>query len=471
MRPDVPALLEAKARGSIVTSEMEIFFEVCPCTIIGVTGSDGKTTTTSIIAEMLRAAGKTVYLGGNIGHPLLCDAEKMQPEDFAVVELSSFQLLDMKRSPHIAVMTNLAPNHLDVHKDMDEYIAAKENIYLHQREDDIAIFNEDNDITRMLSKKAAAWTRLFSRREEVTDGAFLRGDSIVLRHDGCEEAVMQISDIRLPGMHNVENYLAAVTALDGLVPYEVMRETARTFVGVEHRIEPVRTIRGVQWYNDSIASSPTRTIAGLNAFNEKVILLAGGYDKHIPFAPLAPEVVKHVKLLILCGATADAIEKAVRECPDYHGSPEIVRCESLEDCVKTAYKRAVRGDIVTLSPACAAFDQFANFMERGKAFKSSSWGWANREKPARHRLHWNRGEALCRNGDTGDFQERSGRCCLCCFARGAAGARHRGNDAPKTRAHVARNGARVKYGQRHRDRRRERNDLQRRRRLRPAHLL
>ena len=369
MRPDVPALLEAKARGSIVTSEMEIFFEVCPCTIIGVTGSDGKTTTTSIIAEMLRAAGKTVYLGGNIGHPLLCDAEKMQPEDFAVVELSSFQLLDMKRSPHIAVMTNLAPNHLDVHKDMDEYIAAKENIYLHQHEGDIAIFNEDNDITRSLSEKVSARMRLFSRREEVADGAFLRGDTIVLRHDGCEEAVMQISDIRLPGMHNVENYLAAVTALDGLVPYEVMRETARTFVGVEHRIEPVRTIRGVQWYNDSIASSPTRTIAGLNAFNEKVILLAGGYDKHIPFAPLAPEVVKHVKLLILCGATADAIEKAVRECPDYHGSPEIVRCESLEDCVKTAYERAVRGDIVTLSPACAAFDQFTNFMERGKAFK------------------------------------------------------------------------------------------------------
>ena len=374
LRPDVPELEAARARGSVITSEMEVFFQVCPCPIIAVTGSDGKTTTTTIIAELLRAAGHTVHVGGNIGHPLLCDAEKMQPEDFAVVELSSFQLLDMKRSPHIAVMANLAPNHLDVHKDMDEYIAAKENIYLHQREGDIAIFNEDNDITRKLSKKAAAWTRLFSRREEVTDGAFLRGDTIVLRHDGCEEAVMQRSDIRLPGMHNVENYLAAVTALDGLVPYEVMRETARTFAGVEHRIEPVRTIRGVQWYNDSIASSPTRTIAGLNAFNEKVILLAGGYDKHIPFAPLAPEVVKHVKLLILCGATADAIEKAVRECPDYHGSPEIVRCESLEDCVKTAYKRAVRGDIVTLSPACAAFDQFANFMERGKAFKKLVMG-------------------------------------------------------------------------------------------------
>ena len=369
MRPDVPALLEAKARGSVVTSEMEIFFEVCPCTIIGVTGSDGKTTTTSIIAEMLRAAGKTVYLGGNIGHPLLCDAERMQPSDFAVVELSSFQLLDMKRSPHIAILTNLAPNHLDVHKDMAEYIAAKENIYLHQREDDIAIFNEDNDITRELSNRGIARTRRFSRREEVADGAFLRGDEIVLRHDGREEAVMRLADIRLPGMHNVENYLAAVTALDGLVPYEVMKETARTFTGVEHRIEPVRMLRGVQWYNDSIATSPTRAIAGLNAFDKKVILIAGGYDKHIPFAPLAPEVVQHVKLLILCGATANAIEKAVRDCPDYQGSPEIVRCESLEDCVQTAYARAGAGDIVTLSPACAAFDRFANFMERGKAFK------------------------------------------------------------------------------------------------------
>ena len=365
----LPELQKARANGVAVTSEMEVFFDLCPCKIYAVTGSDGKTTTTSVIAEMLKAAGKTVHLGGNIGRPLLPEIRDVKPEDVAVVELSSFQLISMRRSPNVAVITNLSPNHLDVHKDMDEYIAAKENIYLHQHEGDVAIFNEDNDITRSLSEKVSARMRLFSRREEVADGAFLRGDPIVLRHDGCEEAVMQISDIRLPGMHNVENYLAAVTALDGLVPYEVMRETARTFVGVEHRIEPVRTIRGVQWYNDSIASSPTRTIAGLNAFNEKVILLAGGYDKHIPFAPLAPEVVKHVKLLILCGATADAIEKAVRECPDYHGSPEIVRCESLEDCVKTAYERAVRGDIVTLSPACAAFDQFTNFMERGKAFK------------------------------------------------------------------------------------------------------
>ena len=369
LRPDVPALLKAKAHGSVVTSEMEVFFEVCPCPIIGVTGSDGKTTTTSIIAEMLRAAGRTVYLGGNIGRPLLCDAEKMTENDLAVVELSSFQLLDMKRSPHIAVMTNLAPNHLDVHRDMAEYIAAKENIFLYQREDDIAIFNADNEITRALSEKARARVRRFSRRGEVADGAFLHGGAIVVRHDGQEHEVMRRADIRLPGLHNVENYLAAVTALDGLVPYEIMRGTACSFAGVEHRIELVRTRRGVRWYNDSIASSPTRTIAGLSAFDEKVILIAGGYDKHIPFTPLAPEVIVHVKLLLLCGATADDIEEAVRACPDYHGSPEIVRCGSLEQCVQVADARARSGDVVTLSPACAAFDQFADFMARGRAFK------------------------------------------------------------------------------------------------------
>lgn len=369
LRPDVPEISACVQKGAVLTSEMEVFFRICPCPIIAVTGSDGKTTTTTIIAELLKKAGKRVWVGGNIGHPLLCDAEKMKRDDVAVVELSSFQLLDMKRSPHIAVMTNLAPNHLDMHRDMAEYIAAKENIYLHQSADDIAIFNEDNDITRALSEKSQAHTRLFSRREAVTDGAFLRGDAIILRHNGHEEEVMRVSDIRLPGLHNVENYLAAVTALDGIVPYDVMRKTARSFAGVEHRIEYVRTLHGAKWYNDSIATSPTRTIAGLRAFDEKVILIAGGYDKHISFAPLAPEVVQHVKLLILCGATADAIEKALRENAREEDLPEIIRCADLAACVQTAYERAGTGDIVTLSPACAAFDCFTNFMERGKAFK------------------------------------------------------------------------------------------------------
>lgn len=371
MRPDLPELLAAKERGSLITSEMQVFFEVCPCPIIAVTGSDGKTTTTSIIAEFLRAAGRTVWLGGNLGHPLLADAERIRPGDVAVVELSSFQLLDMTRSPHIAVLTNLAPNHLDVHRDMAEYVAAKENILRYQGADGIAVCNLDNDITRELSAKAKGRARLFSRREEPRDGAFVRGGAIWLRADGAERRVLDTADIRIPGQHNVENYCAAIAAVDGMVPDETIRAVARTFPGVEHRIELVRTRRGVRWYNDSIASSPTRTIAGLRSFDQKVILIAGGYDKHIPFTPLGPEIVEHVKLLILCGATAKAIRAAVEGCgADRSGTPEIMECDTLRAAVEYAAQHAVEGDVVTLSPACAAFDQFKNFMERGECFKS-----------------------------------------------------------------------------------------------------
>ena len=376
MRPDVPALLEAKARGSIVTSEMEIFFEVCPCTIIGVTGSDGKTTTTSIIAEMLRAAGKTVYLGGNIGHPLLCEADNMRPDHCAVLELSSFQLMTMTQSPHIAVVTNLAPNHLDMHKDMAEYVAAKENIFRHQRPGDIAVFNADNAITAEQSARAVGRSRLFSRRTEPADGVFLRGEDIVCRGPEGERVILRTSDIKIPGVHNVENYMAAIAAVDGLVPDETIRQFARDFGGVEHRIELVRTYRGVRYYNDSIASSPSRTIAGLRSFPEKVILIAGGYDKHIPFDVLGPEITAHVKLLILCGATADKIRAAVEQAPDYRpGCPEILDVTPFTAAVEAARDRAHPGDVVTLSPACAAFDQFKNFAERGKFFKSIVNGW------------------------------------------------------------------------------------------------
>ena len=369
MRPDLPELLAAKERGSVVTSEMQVFFEVCPCPIIAVTGSDGKTTTTSILAEFFRASGRRTWVGGNIGHPLLAEAGDISPEDIAVLELSSFQLLDMTHSPSIAVLTNLAPNHLDVHRDMAEYIAAKENIFRYQKPGDTAIFNLDNDITRELSAKAPGKVRLFSRREDVGDGAFVRDGSIWLRNADGEREVLRTGEIRIPGQHNVENYLAAIAAADGLVPDEVMRSVARSFNGVEHRIELVRERRGVKWYNDSIASSPTRTIAGLRSFDRKVILIAGGYDKHIPFTPLAPEVVAHVKLLILCGATAEAIRAAVTDFAGYRGEPEMLECSVLSEAVALADARSEPGDIVTLSPACAAFDQFANFMERGKAFK------------------------------------------------------------------------------------------------------
>ena len=369
MRPDLPELTAAVERGSVLTSEMEVFFEVCPCPKIAVTGSDGKTTTTTIIAELLKRAGRTVHLGGNIGHPLLAETGSMSPKDIAVLELSSFQLMTMTKSPHIAVITNLAPNHLDVHKDFQEYISAKENIFTHQTENDIAVFNADNAYTAEEAEHAVGRARLFSRQRELEDGVFLRDNAIIARSGGQEREVMQVSDIKLPGVHNVETYLAAIAAVDGLVSDKTIREFAREFGGVEHRIELIRTRNGVRWYNDSIASSPSRTIAGLNSFPGKVILIAGGKDKGIPYDALGPVVNDHVKLLLLCGATAGVIRRSVEQAKNYHGL-EILDVEDYQEAVSIADSRAVEGDVVILSPASTSFDRFANFMERGKAFKA-----------------------------------------------------------------------------------------------------
>ena len=376
MRPDVPQLTAAQEKGSVITSEMEVFFDVCPCSIIAVTGSDGKTTTTTMIAELLRASGRTVHVGGNIGTPLLAQAGDMAPGDSVVLELSSFQLMTMKKSPHIAVVTNLSPNHLDMHKGMEEYVASKENIFLHQCNADVAVFNLDNDITREQSTRAKGTVRMFSRRSNVENGVYLQGEEIIRCRNGNETVVMTTADIKLPGIHNVENYMAAIAALEGLVNDETIRAFAREFGGVEHRIELVRTLDGVRYYNDSIASSPTRTIAGLRSFKEKVILIAGGYDKNIPFDELGPEVVERVKLLVLCGATADKIRAAVESAPGYvSGKPEILTASSLQEAAELSRSRAEEGDVVTLSPACASFDQFPNFMARGKAFKAIVNSW------------------------------------------------------------------------------------------------
>ena len=363
MHPGNPALEDLRSKGAEVTSEMEVFFEVCPCTILAVTGSDGKTTTTTLISEMLKAAGKTVWVGGNIGAPLLPRVREMNPEDYAVVELSSFQLMDMKRSPHIAVVTNLAPNHLDIHKDMDEYVEAKKTIFRYQGREDILVVNADNAITA--SFKGNGVTRTFSRQGR---DAYVRVVGDTITRGGVP--VLKKGDILIPGEHNVENYMAAIAAVDGLVDDETIRQVAKTFGGVEHRIELVRVKDGVRYYNDSIASSPSRTIAGLRSFPEKVILIAGGYDKHIPYDVLGPEICAHVKLLVLGGATGPKIRAAVEDCPDYKpGCPEIVDCVDFTAAVKAAAAAARSGDVVLMSPASAAFDQFKNFMARGKYFK------------------------------------------------------------------------------------------------------
>ena len=375
MRPDLPELVEALQRGSILTSEMEVFFQVCPCRTIAVTGSDGKTTTTTIIAELLKAAGQTVYVGGNIGKPLLPDVDGMEAGDTAVLELSSFQLMTMDRSPDIAVVTNLAPNHLDVHKSMAEYVDAKKNIFLHQSSDGLLVLNQDNEITRGFGPEAPGHVTYFSRQRELEKGVFLKDGVIWVRNDMHERPVLPISDILLPGDHNVENYMAAIAALDGLIPDHVIREFAAKFAGVEHRIELVRTLNGVKYYNDSIASSPSRTIAGLRSFRQKVILIAGGYDKHIPFEVLGPEIVEHVKELFLTGDTAQKIRNAVENAPGYDPAQlPITVIENFDEAVLAAHQAAQPGDVVILSPACASFDHFKNFMERGAAFKKIIYG-------------------------------------------------------------------------------------------------
>lgn len=362
MHPANPAIQALVSRGAQVTSEMEVFFEVCPCTILAVTGSDGKTTTTTLVSEMLKAEGKTVWLGGNIGTPLLPLVWQMQPSDFAVVELSSFQLMDMKRSPARAVITNLAPNHLDIHKDMAEYVQAKTNIFRYQDENGILILNADNPITAAF--RGNGKTLFFSRQKEAD---VCLADGVICRHG---EKVLKTSEILIPGVHNVENYMAAIAMVDGLVSDETIRQVARTFGGVEHRIELVRVKDGVRFYNDSIASSPSRTIAGLRSFPEKVILIAGGYDKHIPYDVLGPEICAHVKKLFLGGATGEKIRQAVISCPEYDPNTlEIMDCGSFEPAVRAAAAAAKAGDVVLMSPASAAFDQFKNFMVRGDFYK------------------------------------------------------------------------------------------------------
>lgn len=371
MNFNLPELSEARHNGIAVTSEMEVFFDLCPATIFAVTGSDGKTTTTTLIAKMLEAAGKTVHVGGNIGRPLLPELDTIQPEDFVVVELSSFQLISMRKSPDVAVITNVAPNHLDVHKDMDEYIDAKKNIMLHQNAFSRTVLNLDDSITAGFARDVRGQLLNFSMQQRIKNGAWIDADgNIFMSYRGINAPVMHKSDIAILGDHNVENYLAAISAVWGYVGAEEIRQVAREFTGVEHRIEFVRELDGVRYYNDSIASSPTRTIAGLKSFDQNVILLAGGYDKHIPFEPMVPYIIDKVKVLILSGPTAEKIEKAVKADPRYMGyNPTVIHVENLEQAVKTARENAVAGDVVTLSPACASFDAFPNFAVRGDRFK------------------------------------------------------------------------------------------------------
>ena len=366
-----PALQAALKAGAMVTSEVELFFEFCPCEIVAVTGSDGKTTTTTLISKMFEAAGRKVFLGGNIGAALLPQLADVTSDAVAVVELSSFQLISMRRSPKVAVVTNVTPNHLDHHKDMQEYIDAKRNILLHQVPPCREVLGYENDITRSMVPDCKGKQVWFTRLHDTDNGAFLRGDGMLcMAEDGVVTPFLAQKDIKLRGLHNIENLLAAAAAVWGEVPVEAIQKVGSTFTGVEHRFEPVRVLDGVTYYNDSIGTSPTRTIAGLRSFDQKVILIAGGYDKHIPYEPLAPEVIAHVKDLVLMGATGPRIEKAVCEHPDFAASGlTIQHADTMQHAVELARAAAQPGDIIILSPASASFDLYPNFEVRGREFK------------------------------------------------------------------------------------------------------
>lgn len=369
-KPELQAALQA---GTKVTSEVELFFELCPCEIVAVTGSDGKTTTTTLISKMFEAAGRKVFLGGNIGAALLPQLADVTPEAVAVVELSSFQLISMRVSPKVAVVTNVTPNHLDHHKDMQEYIDAKRNILLWQVPPCRAVLGFENEISRGMQKDCKGEQVWFTRLHDTDKGAFLResDDTLCYAENGVVTPILPRAEVKLRGLHNVENLLAAIAAVWGRVPVEAMRQVGSTFTGVEHRIEPVRTLDGVTYYNDSIASSPTRTIAGLRSFNQKIILIAGGYDKKIPYEPLAPEILAHVKTLVLMGATGPRIETAVRACPGFDESAlTILHADSMQHAVELARGGAQPGDVVSLSPASASFDLYPNFEVRGRDYKN-----------------------------------------------------------------------------------------------------
>ena len=365
-------LVKLRENGVVLTSEMEVFFDLCPCNVIAVTGSDGKTTTTTIISEFLKASGQNVHLGGNIGKPLLPEIETISPSDYAVVELSSFQLISMRKSPDIAVVTNLAPNHLDIHKDMQEYIDSKKNIILHQNAFSKAVLNLDNDITNGFSPDVRGNLAKFSVKQKLFNGAYLDGTTICYSDYGKVTQIMDIKDIKIPGMHNVENYLAAISAVWGIVDIDTIVGVAKTFGGVEHRAEFVREYNGVKYYNDSIASSPTRTALGtLSLYDEKIIIIAGGYDKHIPYEPLGPVINDKVKVLILLGDTAPKIESAVKSADNYdENAIKIINVNNMEEAVAAAVENSDKGDIVSLSPASASFGLYKNFEERGNHFKS-----------------------------------------------------------------------------------------------------
>ena len=369
--PTKPELIAEAQRGAIITTEVEMLLEMAPCKTIGVTGSDGKTTTTSLIYEIVKKAGYKTYLGGNIGYPIFTKLAKMQEDDVIVLELSSFQLMNMTVSPDISVITNISPNHLNIHSSYEEYIEAKKNIFKNQNENGILVLNYDNEITRECKKEANGKVIYFSSKEKLDNGIIVDNDVIKECEDRLRKHIVNSRDIHLRGIHNYENISAAIAATKFFIDIDTIISAIKDFKGVAHRIEFIRELDGVKWYNDSIGTSPTRTMAGLHSFEEDIILIAGGYDKHLDYEPLAKPIVEKVKALILIGQTSEKIYEAVSKELEKQGKDlDIYQCNEFSQIVEVARKIAKKGQVVLFSPASASFDLFKNFEERGNTFKA-----------------------------------------------------------------------------------------------------
>lgn len=359
--PTRKELVIAKEEGAVITSEIRELLHLAPCKVIGVTGSDGKTTTTTLINEILKANSYHTFLGGNIGTPLFTKLPEMKKEDIIVLELSSFQLMDMDISPDISIITNIAENHLDIHSSFEEYIDAKKNIFKYQDNKGILVTNADNEITNKF--KGNGETRYFSRSKQTN---YFYTDGTYIYYNG--KKILNKNDIKLRGIHNLENIATALTAIIDLIDLNKSIEVIKNFNGVEHRLEFVREINNVKWYNDSVSSSPTRTIAGLYSYDEKIVLIAGGYDKHLDYTNIAKPILDKVTKLILMGDTKEKIYNAVTTSV-MNPNIEIYKCNTLQEVVDKAKEVAIPGEIVLFSPASASFDMFKNFADRGNQFK------------------------------------------------------------------------------------------------------
>ncbi|MFR0822991.1 MAG: UDP-N-acetylmuramoyl-L-alanine--D-glutamate ligase [Clostridia bacterium] len=370
--PFIPEIEAEVERGAILTSEIEMVMKLTPSKVIGITGTEGKTTTTTIISEIMKKAGYRYFLGGNIGTPLFTQIKDMRPEDFVILEMSSFQLMNMEESPDIAIITNIFPDHLNIHRSYEEYREAKTNIFKQQSSTGIIVLNYDNEYTRAFAKQAPGKVIFFSSKEKLEDGYIYDAQDEKIKYckDGVRRHILDRKDIKLRGIHNYENICAAIAATSSIVDTQTQIEAIKAFKGVEHRLEFVREIEGVKWYNDSIGTSPASTISGLKAFEENIILLAGGSDKGLDYTQVGEAIAERVGILILMGVTAPKIEEATQKALLKTGKTmPIYHCNTFEEAVNLAKEKAQKGDIVLLSPASASFDMFKNFAQRGDYFK------------------------------------------------------------------------------------------------------